>query len=332
MHEFSFTGPISPTGFKSHFVLAVEAEKFPHPRDYAQAYTEKLITQVKDKQDLAKNKKPSRSADIAKAPQERTADNDNSLQSNAMPEKNTDVPKNTPVEVVEELSPEEAADRQRLELKVEKAFYSAGVALRELRDRRLYRNTHKSWKTYCLERFGYGRDSADLKILAASVVDNLNNLPTNGRQIMPTNERQVRAITSLKPNEQRQVWDKAVEAAGGSVPSARVVKDALLRHLGVVEDLNQKHPSPPEFAPGDVVEIKALKRSPLHPFNGMWAIVEHVGSFSYTVRISIVRDKQQCKKEELTLIDDEYTADIKAVAQRIAALIQFELEPFEYAP
>ena len=31
MHEFSFTGPVSSTGFKSHFVLAVEAEKFPPP-------------------------------------------------------------------------------------------------------------------------------------------------------------------------------------------------------------------------------------------------------------------------------------------------------------
>ncbi len=101
--------------------------------------------------------------------------------------------------------------------------------------------------------------------------------------------------------------------------------------MGVVESPKQKHPSLREFAPGDVVEIKALKRSPLHPFNGMWAIVEHVGSFSYTVRISIARDKQQCKPEELTLIDDEHTVDIKAVAQRIAALIQFELDPVEYA-
>ena len=101
--------------------------------------------------------------------------------------------------------------------------------------------------------------------------------------------------------------------------------------MGIVDSPNQKHPSASEFAPGDVVEIKALKRSPLYPFNGMWAIIEHIGSFSYTVRISIVRDRQQCKAEEITLIDDEYTADIKAVAQRIAALIQFELEPFDCA-
>ena len=140
-------------------------------------------------------------------------------------------------------------------------------------------------------------------------------------QILPTSERQVRPLTKLKPESQREVWQEAVDAAGGKVPSGRLVKDALLRHMGVVEDLNQKHQSLREFAPGDVVEIKALKRSPLHPFNGMWAIVEHVGSFSYAVRISIARDKQQCKPEELTLIEDEYTADIKAVAQRIAALV-----------
>jgi len=115
------------------------------------------------------------------------------------------------------------------------------------------------------------------------------------------------------------------------VPTERIVKDAVLRHKGVVDGPNQKHPSPSELAPGDVVEIKALKRSPLHPFNGMWAVIEHVGTFSYTVRISIARDTQQCKPEELTLIDEEYTADIKAVAQRIAALVQFELEPFDYA-
>ena len=323
MREFSFTGPVTPTGFKSHFVLAAEAEEFPHPRNYAQTYTEKLITHVEDKQDLAKNKKPSRSADIAKAPQEPTADNDNSLQSNAMPEKNTDVPKNTPVEVVEELSPEEAADRQRLELKVERAFYESGLALKQLRDKRLYRSTHNTFEQYCQERFGYNRISAHYKITASEVFENLFTKSEQDEQILPTKETQVRPLARLTPNEQQQVWQQAVEVAGGKVPSERIVKDAVLRHKGVVDGPNQKHPSLREFAPGDVVEIKALKRSPLHPFNGMWAIIEHFGSFSYTVRISIVKDTQQCKKEEVTKIDDEYTEDIKAVAQRITALIQF---------
>jgi len=42
MHQFDFSGPVSATGFKSHFVLAVEALEFPHPSDYALAYVEKL--------------------------------------------------------------------------------------------------------------------------------------------------------------------------------------------------------------------------------------------------------------------------------------------------
>jgi len=340
MHEFSFTGPISPTGFKSHFVLAIKAEEFPDPRAYAQAYAEEMLARFEAQQQRSGFKrspedlplKRSLSVVFSQTPQGQTNDQDNSTEEPIMAEDNTPESNHVPIEIVEQLSPEEEADRQQLELRVDRALYSAGCALRELRDRRLYRSTHFSWQEYCRERFGYGRDSADLKILAAEVVENLEDkVPTNRRQILPTKLEQIRPLTKLKPEEQRQVWQEAVDAAGGKVPSGRLVKDVALRHMGIVESLKQKNTSPPEFAPGDVVEIKALKRSPLHPFNGMWAVIEHVGSFSYTVRISIARDTQQCKPEELTLIDDEYTADIKAVGQRIAALVQFELEPVEYA-
>ena len=58
------------------------------------------------------------------------------------------------VEVVDELSADEAADRQRLEQRVERGFYTSGAALRELRDRRLYRDTHRTWEQYCQSRFG----------------------------------------------------------------------------------------------------------------------------------------------------------------------------------
>ena len=43
--------------------------------------------------------------------------------------------------VTEELTPEEESDRLHLERKVERAFYEAGRALQELRDRKLYRST-----------------------------------------------------------------------------------------------------------------------------------------------------------------------------------------------
>ena len=57
MHEFSFTGPVSPTGFKSHFVLAAESEQFRHPRDYAQAYAEAIVAQHQKKLKKAKSTK-----------------------------------------------------------------------------------------------------------------------------------------------------------------------------------------------------------------------------------------------------------------------------------
>ncbi|WP_306426891.1 hypothetical protein [Nostoc sp. CHAB 5836] len=56
---------------------------------------------------------------------------------------------------VEELSDEEQRDGLHPERRVERAFFEALKALMELRDRRLYRWTHKTFEDYCRERFGY---------------------------------------------------------------------------------------------------------------------------------------------------------------------------------
>ncbi|MBG1264170.1 hypothetical protein F8S20_36450, partial [Nostoc sp. BAE] len=46
---------------------------------------------------------------------------------------------------IPELTEEEQRDRLHLERRVERAFFEAGKALTELRDRRLYRSTHKTF-------------------------------------------------------------------------------------------------------------------------------------------------------------------------------------------
>jgi hypothetical protein len=56
---------------------------------------------------------------------------------------------------VEELSNEELRDRLHLERRVERAFFEAGKALAQLRDRRLYRSTHHTFEEYCKDRFSY---------------------------------------------------------------------------------------------------------------------------------------------------------------------------------
>ncbi|MHC5770953.1 MAG: hypothetical protein ACYTXI_36335 [Nostoc sp.] len=73
---------------------------------------------------------------------------------------------------VTELTQEEQSDRLHLERKVERAFFEAGKALIELRDRRLYRSTHKTFDEYCLDRFGYNRSRVNYCRVAV-VFDNI---------------------------------------------------------------------------------------------------------------------------------------------------------------
>ena len=120
------------------------------------------------------------------------------------------------------LSQTEEVDRVRLEQQVEQGFYLTGSALRELRDRKLWRSSHGSFEEYCRDRFGFVRRQAERLIAAVAVYDNLR---PNGSQIMPTNERQIRELVSKEPDEQRRIWDKAIERSGGKAPSGRTVEE-----------------------------------------------------------------------------------------------------------
>lgn len=77
----------------------------------------------------------------------------------------------TPV-VDDELSYEEERDRLHLERKVERAFYEAGKALRELRDRRLYRSTHPRFEGYCRDRLGFTHRRINYLIAGSQMVEN----------------------------------------------------------------------------------------------------------------------------------------------------------------
>ena len=241
------------------------------------------------------------------------------------------VPK-TAAEVVEELTQEEATDRHRLELKVERAFYEAGCALRELRDRRLYRTSHPDdFEGYCRDRFGKTKQAVNYLIAGASVYHNLATV--NGRcdddsqtttircRVLPTNEYQVRPLAALELNEQHSVWQEAVEAAGGKVPSGRVVK-------GIVERLKERNATPPPipYKEGDVVEIRAGSNSTLRQHNGCWGIITYVGSFSCKVHIGVRNVNVQCKLDEMDRVDPQYTTDIRAVHERITALSELDLD------
>lgn len=143
----------------------------------------------------------------------------------------------TDIEIVEfpQLTYDEERDRSILEREVERAFYKAGCALKELRDRRLYKSTHSSFEQYCEDRFGMRRRHPYRLIDAATVVDNILQLcpirtqnesdTKKNKPIIPTSEWQIRSLTKLEPQQQREVWIKAVKLAGNKAPSGKVVSE-----------------------------------------------------------------------------------------------------------
>lgn len=175
---------------------------------------------------------------------------------------------------LERLSYDEMQRRQHLERKIERGFYEAGKALAEIREKRLYRDRWQNWDNYVADRFGWKRNYANKQIAAAEVVDSLIQVyevqGTNGTEkavsTLPTNERQVRPLTSLDSSDRATVWKIAVDKAWGKVPTEALVKEA------VKEFINRDRLTNP-YQLEQVVTIKGKKG---------WFVVYHVGEFTCT--------------------------------------------------
>ncbi len=194
--------------------------------------------------------------------------------------KNTVVQQETAitVEVIQELTEDELADRHRLEMKVERGIeqiertlYQIGIALRELRERRLYRSTHRRWSDYCNERFSnIKRRQADYFILASEVIDDLKNGHNCAHFPLPTSESQIRSMKSLTPVERVEAWQTGVNEFDGEVPTAKTIK-------GIVERIKERNTTPPQipYQLGDVFLISA-KSGELKKYSGCWAIATQI--------------------------------------------------------
>ncbi|WP_414756675.1 hypothetical protein [Anabaena sp. CCY 9910] len=178
---------------------------------------------------------------------------------------------------VPEMTEEEQRDRLHLERKVESAFVEAGKALKELRDRRLYRSTHKTFEEYCKDRFGYSRRQPYLLMDAAVVFDNLKEKCDPMDHILPTNERQVRPLINLKPSQQQKVWQQAVKEAGGKTPSGRIVQD-------VVDKIRDRTSVPNPYRVGEICVLHPKDNPDLRGKSGYWGVVTHVGQYSCTIK------------------------------------------------
>jgi hypothetical protein len=134
------------------------------------------------------------------------------------------------LEAIAPLDDGERARLKELEAIVEQGlqtFYEVGKALEEIRDQRLYRETHKTFEAYCQNRWSLARRTAYQYISGAQVVENLCAIA----HIIPKKENQVRPLTQLPPELQLQVWQEAVELAPNGVPTGALVKRLVEERL-----------------------------------------------------------------------------------------------------
>jgi hypothetical protein len=100
----------------------------------------------------------------------------------------------------------------------------------------------------------------------------------NLSRILPTNEGQVRPLAKLEPQQQVKVWQRAVQEAGGKVPSARIVTD-------VVQRIMERTKVPNTYQIGEVCQIVVKDNPELRGKGGCWGIVSAVNEFSCSVRM-----------------------------------------------
>jgi DNA modification methylase len=170
-----------------------------------------------------------------------------------------------------ELSPLERNRLLNLEQVVEQgldAFVAVGQALLEIRDARLYRETHGSFEAYLDERWGVSRSRGYQLIDAARVTKALS---TDVDLEPPANEAQARSLVPLAGDEQAmvEVWRDLRVEHGGRVTADLVrqaVSERVAREAFCREPIAASEPALPETPP-DV--------SPPSKAGGLYEIGEH---------------------------------------------------------
>lgn len=134
------------------------------------------------------------------------------------------------------LSANEEARFKQLEIIIRENFASfvrVGQSLAEIRDRQLYRATHRTFEKYCKYIFDMSSRRAQQLIDAAEVVKNVNNCSQIGWE--PANEAQARPLAKIiksNPATLQEVLEMAVETARDGRITASHMDRVVKRFIG----------------------------------------------------------------------------------------------------
>lgn len=168
----------------------------------------------------------------------------------------------------------ERTNLRRCEKTIERGcqtFVKVGSALMEIRDSKLYRETHTSFPAYCKDRWGFGDSRARQLIGAAETAKELQGPTTpkageNGQQpgqdgaqsvtrVTPASEKQTRKLARLPKDQRAGAWADAVEEAGGKQPTAAKLREVVDRYAAD----NEGYEEPPPEVDGEPRRTKSQR-------------------------------------------------------------------------
>jgi hypothetical protein len=126
------------------------------------------------------------------------------------------------------LTKEQADALSQCESRVCRALHGAldaGAALKIIREKGLFRGTHKNFAIYCRERFGIGISYASRLIAAA---ERVALLPADNSLPLPANECQVRPLLRVPQAQFLEAWREVAKRAGGRQITCAVVTQVAL--------------------------------------------------------------------------------------------------------
>ena len=125
--------------------------------------------------------------------------------------------------LMEILNIDESHELERCEVVIKQGlqtFIEVGQALMTIREKRLYRIGFKTFEDYCVGRWGMVQQSATRLIRAYETVTNLQSEPIGS--VLPQTESQIRPLTNLEPEIQKEVWTEVVKTHGDNITAAKV--------------------------------------------------------------------------------------------------------------
>ena len=165
------------------------------------------------------------------------------------------------------------------------AFLAVGYAMREIREKLLYRTTHRSFADYCKDIWEMARSTAYQFIDAADVVDIVRNC--GHIEWIPQNESQARAFIKFKKHPEN-IEKIAIEAFNtapkGKISAAHIRKTARRLHLEKVRETVQKTKKKTNQAPKISEEFRKAFNDFLDAIN-----IERANEYKNTDRNEVIR-------------------------------------------